>query len=175
MTIKKSYGFTLIELMIVLGVVGIFFSTAAPALNSLVEKNKIRSAISDVASLLKTARYEAVSSGSSTVFCASTDGASCDSGSNWENGWIILNQETNEVLHAGTGFGSSITVRSLAGTFSNNRIEFHSNGTASSPGTVRVCSNNETERLAAINVNLVGHLHVSTNDYQGNSIASCTS
>ena len=161
--------------MVVLGIAGIFFSTAAPSFMSLIEKNRVRAAISEVGSLLKTARYEAVSRGTTATFCASSDGTSCSGSANWEQGWIIqVDDGSNTVIHAGTSFGPTITVRGLSGNFSGNKIEFKSNGTIDNPGTVRVCSNNQTDRATAINLNIVGHLHVSNNDFQGNSITSCT-
>lgn len=57
---KRTGGFTLIELMITLMVVAILAMLAAPSFTLMVEKSRLKGAADDVVTLLQTARLEAV-------------------------------------------------------------------------------------------------------------------
>lgn len=57
---RKSTGLTLIELMVVVVIVGIFAAAAAPNFTSFIDKSRVKGAADDVASLIASARTGAV-------------------------------------------------------------------------------------------------------------------
>ena len=83
-------GFTLLELMVVLAIVGIMVAVAGPSFQSTIQNSNIASARDSLANGVKMARGEALYKKTTAVICASTDQATCSGGSDWEQGWIIF-------------------------------------------------------------------------------------
>lgn len=61
--IRQSDGFSLLEMLVVIAIIGIVTSIAAIGLNVLQSRNSPSSLARDIASMLTAARFEAVSSG----------------------------------------------------------------------------------------------------------------
>ena len=87
---KKRLGFTIIELMITIAVIGIGLAIGVPAMNQFVLDNRLVSQINTLNSSLALARSEAVKQNEHTVVCVSSDGATCTAGANWNEGWIVF-------------------------------------------------------------------------------------
>lgn len=87
-------GFTLIELVITMTVIGILAIIAVPSYQNFVESNRLTAATNDLVADLSFIRVEAMKRGASTPqveVCASSDGASCTTGSTtWASGWIVF-------------------------------------------------------------------------------------
>ncbi|MEQ8231741.1 MAG: GspH/FimT family pseudopilin [Gammaproteobacteria bacterium] len=81
-------GFTIIELMAVVAVLGILLAIGVPSFRALLADNRIVSQLNQFSSTLALARSEAVKANRRVVVCPSTDGASCASGVDWDVGWI---------------------------------------------------------------------------------------
>jgi prepilin-type N-terminal cleavage/methylation domain-containing protein len=58
--LSRSYGFTLIELMVVITVLGIVTALAVPSFSTLIENNRITTMTNDLNATLQYARSEAV-------------------------------------------------------------------------------------------------------------------
>lgn len=82
-------GFTLIELIVTLAVFAIILLIAVPSYRDLILNNRGVSQINDLVAGLNYARSEAIKRGISVSVCASSDGATCNAGSDWSQGWII--------------------------------------------------------------------------------------
>lgn len=87
---KSVRGFTLIELIIVMVIVGILLTIGVPTLESTLKRNRVVSATNELVSALNVARSEAIKLGQKVTLCKSTDGSSCNTTSGWEDGWIIF-------------------------------------------------------------------------------------
>ncbi|WP_051689401.1 GspH/FimT family pseudopilin [Pelobacter seleniigenes] len=117
-----SYGgFTLLELIIAMTVMGILMLTATPPLRSYIRTNHVTAAANDLVGALNYARSEAVSRQINVTVCQSFDLEGCDS-SGWEQGWIIFTDEngdanvdgTDSILRAHNTFTTDISISSAA-------------------------------------------------------------
>lgn len=87
---KHAAGFTIVELMITIVVLGIALAFAVPNMQDLIMNNRLTSQLNLVSSNLALARNEAVKQNALVIACASTDGAGCTgAGTSWEEGWLI--------------------------------------------------------------------------------------
>lgn len=88
---KKSAGFTIVELMITIVVLGIALAFAVPNMQDLIMNNRLTSQLNLLSSNLALARNEAVKQNTWVLACATTDGESCeDSNPAWDDGWMIF-------------------------------------------------------------------------------------
>jgi prepilin-type N-terminal cleavage/methylation domain-containing protein len=65
---KYIKGFTLVELMVVIGVIGLMVAITIPTLSKFKEQQSLRNTVDDVVSLLNQARSDTLSSLSSTNY-----------------------------------------------------------------------------------------------------------
>jgi type IV fimbrial biogenesis protein FimT len=102
---RQARGFTLIELMVVMTVVAILATLAAPSFTRLLQSNTISSNVNLFLADMRFARSEAIRLGGAVVICRSDapEAASptCGSGSGpggngWVSGWIIYQDLDND-------------------------------------------------------------------------------
>jgi type IV fimbrial biogenesis protein FimT len=82
-------GFTLIELMTAVLVLGMLFAFALPSYRSMMRNNRVAGAQNDLVTALTLARSEALRRSQFVSVCASSDGATC-TGTDWTGGWIAF-------------------------------------------------------------------------------------
>lgn len=85
----SSQGFTLIELMVAIGLTGLLLSLAVPALDTFTTNARSTSAVNDFVSSMHIARSTAVTTNFRTTVCASANGTNCEAVS-WDQGWIVF-------------------------------------------------------------------------------------
>jgi type IV fimbrial biogenesis protein FimT len=98
-------GFTIVELMVVLALVGIISSIAIPSYQSMIFRNRVETAVSSLHGALLLARSEALKRGVPVTICRSetantapTCAASNSSpgvNTGWADGWIIFVDNNN--------------------------------------------------------------------------------
>lgn len=101
MAMKKIAGFTLIEFMVTLLVLGIVAGMAAPSMMTMMKNNKQTTRINQLAGLLNYARSEAVNKSAIVSVCASSDGASCNT-NHWELGGLIFLGDASSITTPAT-------------------------------------------------------------------------
>jgi len=77
----RSRGFTIIEILMVVAILGIFAGLAAPSMADLLAATSIRGASSDLYTSLITARSEAIKRRSNATVAPV--------GANWNSGWTV--------------------------------------------------------------------------------------
>lgn len=103
---KKSLGFTLVELMIVLSIAAILAALAAPSFTKTIRSVNMSSAVNSFIADASFARSEGVRRGGDMVMCRSNDpeaaNPSCATGSGWESGWIVFyDQDSTQSVTSG--------------------------------------------------------------------------
>jgi type IV fimbrial biogenesis protein FimT len=88
---QASRGVTLVEMLIVMGIVGILMAVGIPSYKYMTNANRISAEINGLLGDLQFARSEAIKEGRTVSVCVSSDGVSCLSTNYaWKNGWIVF-------------------------------------------------------------------------------------
>ena len=95
----RHTGFTLIELVITIALLGILLAWAIPNVTTFIKNARMNSIVNELVGDIGVARQEAQRRGRRVQICASSDGANCDTTTppEWVNGWIILAPDSTGV------------------------------------------------------------------------------
>lgn len=85
----RCRGFMLTELIVVMGVLAILLIIGVPSFRAFMASTQLTSAKNSLVLGLQRARAEALVSGRDLVLCPSSDGLSCETGSDWSAGWLL--------------------------------------------------------------------------------------
>jgi len=89
---SRHHGFTVVEAMVVVGIIAILAAFAAPAMNQLIRTQKVRSIAYDLFADLTYARSEAIARGHNV-------GIGSKSGNDWgTSGWFVRDLSTGDQL-----------------------------------------------------------------------------
>ena len=86
---QRQHGFTLIELMIAVGLTGLMLSMAVPALDAFVLNARQTGKINDFVSSMHLARSTAITTNTRVTLCPSSNGVTCEN-TDWDRGWILF-------------------------------------------------------------------------------------
>jgi type IV fimbrial biogenesis protein FimT len=87
-------GFTIIELMITLAVIGVLLALAAPSFSDIILSSRLSSYANDFVASTHLARSEAIKRNARVSICVSANGTSCTTG-NWSQGWVVFHDANN--------------------------------------------------------------------------------
>lgn len=97
---KKTSGYTLLELLITLTLVGAVFAIGIPSMNTFIQNDRLVTQINTLVGHLAYARSEAVKRSQQVAVCASDDAATCSGG--WADGWVVyIDANGNNSLDGG--------------------------------------------------------------------------
>ena len=150
--VTDSKGFTLLELMIIIVILGITMAFAAPGLGTMISNNRISSNASDFAAALQLAKAEAVARINPVIVCKkNTDSDGCVTTGDWSQGWIVFSDDNgnggvdggnneailliHEALNSRISFGGSTSEV-------DSSITFRPSGTSNvtTTGTLIICN-----------------------------------
>lgn len=131
-------GFTLIEMMIVLIIMGVILALSAPSIWELLQKNRMQSAVDNFYAGLIFARSEALKRNQPVVICKSGSGTACPGTGNWEQGWMLFADENADgvkdagepILRVGEALHSGYTLR-VSGSAFTNQLTYRKDGSSS--------------------------------------------
>lgn len=116
---RRQGGFTLIELMIAVGLTGLLLSMAVPAMDVFVSNARQTGAFNDFVSTIHQARSTAVTTNTRVTICPSSNGTNCEAVT-WNDGWIMFadpdsdrNVDPNETVIAVNGPVEGLTISSV--------------------------------------------------------------
>lgn len=90
-------GFTLIEALFVLAILGIMLSLASPALDAFSARNQAKTTMQKLAGIIRLSRNHAVNHQQTTIMCPSQNGQHCQG--DWHDG-ILVFEDRNHNLQA---------------------------------------------------------------------------
>ena len=93
---RAQAGFTLLDLLTTIVVLGILLSVGIPSFATIMRNNRIAASTNELVTALTYARSEAMKRGDVVTTCSSDDEDTCAGDNNWGTGWIVfvdLNQD----------------------------------------------------------------------------------
>lgn len=85
---KRAAGFTLLELMITLLVIGVLLGVGVPGFFDTIRSNRAAANANELVTALSIARSEAIRRGTRITLCPSSDGAGCNG--TWTERWLLF-------------------------------------------------------------------------------------
>ena len=93
---RLGAGFTLIEIVVALGVFGVLIAAGQPAYYQWIASQQVANQARFVADTLDLARSEAIKHGYRVNVCKSQDRRQCTDRGGWEAGWIMYVDENHD-------------------------------------------------------------------------------
>jgi type IV fimbrial biogenesis protein FimT len=144
---RAQAGFTLLELMVVLGIAGVLFAIGVPSMTDFIRNSRITGAANDVMAALHFTRSEAIKRRMPVTLCTSTSAVTSANptcaASAFLTGWIAF-VDTNQsgqrdvgelVLLQHDAMNAQITARSSVSPF---RVTYLLSGFALNPNAARL-------------------------------------
>jgi type IV fimbrial biogenesis protein FimT len=145
-----SFGFTLVELLIVIAIAAILTTIALPSFQDISERNRVVADVNKLVRALNLARSEAIKRRVRAVLCSSSNPEanlpSCSNTGTWTQGWILFADTVNNntqfdngepliAVHNGLQSGNTLKWNN------GNNIRYLPSGTTSNlGGTFTICS-----------------------------------
>lgn len=183
MTYGADKGFTIVELMIAIAVLGLLLGLGIPSFQSTIQNNRMTSSINELVTSLNQARSEAVKQNLPVRICASDDGTSCgDNSVNWEDGWIVfVDRDDDGVIDDGDDCGENATddcilsvQTALAGNLTlrgnDNTLAYFGSGASNNTDTITVCDSRGDDYAKAIIISSTGRPSIAHKETDGSDL-----
>jgi len=156
-------GTTLIELMVVIGILAIVGTLGVPSFLSIITKARITSETNQLNSLIRFTRFTAIDQQQTTVLCPADNYSQC--GADWNAPKIVFidsnyNNEREPLEPLLMSMPKSTTNNQI---YSRNKtIKFYESGVTASPASLRICPESKEANYARLlTVSLQGKIKLS--------------
>lgn len=160
MLLRRASGFTLMELMMVVAIMGIVMGIAIPSIRAYTNNARISNGVNDLILDFALARTEAARQGYVTTVCRSSAQTACEtSGNNWAVGRIVfIDMDADGVVDTGETIvrrtpAAPSTLVITGSTSTLNRVSFAPSGArtrGSSDAYFTVCASGLKERRVTV-------------------------
>jgi len=140
--VTNNKGFTLLELIIVVAILGITLAVAAPGLGTMIANNRITGGSSDFVAALQLAKAEAAARVNPVTICKkNATSTGCVGAGDWSQGWIVFSDANGDsgvndgepILLNHEALNGKITFRGTTGV--TDSITYRPSGTTSVSST----------------------------------------
>jgi type IV fimbrial biogenesis protein FimT len=163
---KRAAGYTMLELIMVIVIVGILSAIAVPGFRFVTNSNRIATEVNGLLGDLQFARSQAVKEGQTVTVCTSSTGTGCTSTA-WQLGWIVfLDTNFNKAVDNGEAIirvqpslGGTDTFTASPTTFhaiTYNRMGYAPTGVATAINVRLHDSTSNTNWIRCVAINPVG-------------------
>jgi type IV fimbrial biogenesis protein FimT len=168
MQTRRATGFTLVELLIAVAIIGVLFGIALPAYDGAMEASRTNAAKSALLASVTRSINRAAITGRHVVLCSSHDGETCSGQPDWSGGWVaFLDTNNNRTRDAGESLllhepalAGKVRLRSTVG---RTRLVIQPNGgNAGSNVTFTLCDGRGPKRAETIVLSNTGRLRYGT-------------
>lgn len=167
---RRWAGFTLVELMITVVIVGVLASIAVPSMQQLILTQNVRTGASDLQTALYFARSEAIKRAANVdiVPCSSKFPPTCGTGSpDWTKGWVVQVGGGGAILRTQNALSDQLS------TMTGTTITYRSDGrVTSTPATIAFTTSNTKVAARCIKIDLSGRPNVG--NYASAGTNTCT-
>jgi type IV fimbrial biogenesis protein FimT len=164
--VKRSPGFSMVELMVVLSIAAILLTVSVPSFRHLIQQQKITTTVNDFFAAINLARSEAIQRGS-RVDLVPADAA------DWAKGWIVFIDRNNnqkadtdeKIIFAHGPAPSGISIQSALTDSQVKYIAYHGSGrtrtnASSQSPQIGTISFTIGEQVRRIKINFLGRPRV---------------
>jgi len=163
---KQQLGFTLIELMVTLSVIGIMAAIATPSFSDLIQDNRLTTRSNELLAAVALTRSEAIKRGENVVICQSSTQSSCGgSNNNWHQGWMVFVDDdaqgdfdagTDEILSVRSALGDNLTL-----SLGSSSIAYGGDGLASNVNanlSFLLCDDRGNDHRTGLGISVTGRV-----------------
>lgn len=164
---KKTHGFTLVELLIILAIIAVVGGMALPAFKEMIARNRLMTNANDIVATFYQARSEAIKQSRtvSIVACKPDCGTSADA-QNWSNGWqitiVIDGTETVVGEHGALANGMTTTAKDPFPFNTSYAYSPQGRLNITARNAIKLCDNDPGIAGRLITLEPIGHISVTT-------------
>ena len=166
---RSVKGFTLVELLVTLAVLGILVLIGIPNMRAIIQNNRIATLTNDLLSDINLARSEALKRATNVGICMSSAGIACD-GASWTGGRMVFaDTNNNQAFDAGEPVlraREAMASTTLTTAEVPNPLIFNARGIIANTTTdvsYSLCDDRGTSKGRSIKIKLLGQTSSSTN------------